>query len=99
MTVSHEEHGNRGMFFIESDGARVAEMTYRKTGDSRIVIDHTEVQVNLRGRGVARLPAGCRRGLGATGQHENQRYLSLCHFPIRQGPLAGRRERITFVTS
>ena len=54
MTISHEEHGKRGMFFIESDGARVAELTYQKTGESRIVIDHTEVQVNLRGRGVAR---------------------------------------------
>jgi predicted GNAT family acetyltransferase len=54
VTISHEEHGKRGMFFIESDGARVAELTYQKTGESRIVIDHTEVQVNLRGRGVAR---------------------------------------------
>jgi predicted GNAT family acetyltransferase len=52
--ISHEQHGNRGVFYIESDGARVAELTYQKTGESRIVIDHTEVQVSLRGRGIAR---------------------------------------------
>jgi hypothetical protein len=52
--ISHEEHGNRGIFFIESDGARIAELTYQKLGESRIVIDHTEVQVSLRGQGIAR---------------------------------------------
>jgi predicted GNAT family acetyltransferase len=52
--IRHEEHGNRGMFFIESDGARIAEMTYMKKGASRIVIDHTEVQPSLRGQGIAR---------------------------------------------
>jgi len=52
--VQHVEQGGRGEFFIERDGARVAEMTYRRTGESAIVIDHTEVDVSLRGGGVAR---------------------------------------------
>jgi uncharacterized protein len=52
--ISHEEHGNQGVFFIERDGARVAEMTYQRMGDSRILIDHTEVDVGLRGQGIAR---------------------------------------------
>jgi predicted GNAT family acetyltransferase len=54
VTISHDEHGNRGTFFIESDGARVAELTYQKMGDSRITIDHTEVRPDLRGQGMAR---------------------------------------------
>ena len=52
--VSHEERGNRGAFFMVSSGERVAEMTYQKLGDTRILIDHTEVQPRLRGQGIAR---------------------------------------------
>ncbi len=52
--VRHERDGSRGAFFIERGGARVAEMTYRHAGEARIVIDHTEVDVSLRGQGVAR---------------------------------------------
>jgi predicted GNAT family acetyltransferase len=52
--ISHEESGARGMFVLERDGTRVAEMTYRRIGDTRILIDHTEVDVGLRGHGVAR---------------------------------------------
>ena len=53
-TVSHEERGSSGIFFIERAGERIAEMTYQKLGDSRILIDHTEVQPSLRGQGIAR---------------------------------------------
>jgi uncharacterized protein len=52
--ISHEEHGNRGVFFIERGDERIAEMTYQKMGNSRIVIDHSEVEPSLRGRGIAR---------------------------------------------
>jgi len=52
--ISHEESGNRGVFFIDSGGERIAEMSYQKLGDSGILIDHTEVQPRLRGQGIAR---------------------------------------------
>jgi predicted GNAT family acetyltransferase len=52
--VSHEDDGHRGTFFIEKHGARIAEMTYWRADESRIIIDHTEVDVSLRGQGVAR---------------------------------------------
>jgi predicted GNAT family acetyltransferase len=52
--ISHEDHGKGGIFFIEQDGSRIAEMTYRRRGDSRILIDHTHVDEILRGKGVAR---------------------------------------------
>lgn len=52
--ISHEEQGSRGEFFIMRGGKRIAEMTYRKADESRIVIDHTEVDPSLRGQGIAR---------------------------------------------
>jgi predicted GNAT family acetyltransferase len=54
MTVSHEEHADRGSFFIEQDGERVGEMTYRRRGDAVMRIDHTEVKASLRRQGIAR---------------------------------------------
>lgn len=53
-SITHEEHGNRGAFFIESQGQRVAELTYRRTSAVEVNIDHTEVADSLRGQGVAR---------------------------------------------
>lgn len=51
--VQHEEQGQRGEFFIQQDGRRIAEMTYRRHA-SIATIDHTEVDMALRGGGVAR---------------------------------------------
>jgi predicted GNAT family acetyltransferase len=53
--VEHDEGGRRGTFFIMQDGERIAEMTYSRTGARLAVIDHTEVNASLRGKGVARL--------------------------------------------
>ncbi len=54
-SVSHEEYGSRGAFFIEYPGRRIAELTYGRTSTGVVNIDHTEVDDSLRGQGVARL--------------------------------------------
>jgi predicted GNAT family acetyltransferase len=53
-TISHEETGHRGAFYIEQDGTRVAEMTYSRANPSLVIIDHTEVDKSLGGQGIAR---------------------------------------------
>ena len=52
MQIQNEEHGAKGAFFIEKDGKWIAEMTYRKSGDDEIIIDHTEVDESLQGEGI-----------------------------------------------
>ncbi len=52
--ISHEEGAGGGAFFLSREGSRIAEMTYQRLGPARILIDHTEVDVSLRGRGLAR---------------------------------------------
>jgi predicted GNAT family acetyltransferase len=52
--VQHEEHGQRGTFFILQDGERIGEMTYRRAGAALAIIDHTEVVPRLRGKAIAR---------------------------------------------
>ena len=52
--VSHLEQGSHGGFYIERNGVRIGEMTYRRRDATHITIDHTEVDPALRGQGIAR---------------------------------------------
>ncbi len=51
--IRHESGERHGAFFIERDGRRVAELTYRMMGADAMV-DHTWVDPKLRGGGEAR---------------------------------------------
>lgn len=55
MHIQHEESGKGGRFFIQEEGRDVAEMTYVRVGDERIIIDHTEVDDSLGGQGVGKM--------------------------------------------
>lgn len=52
--VKQQETDSKGSFYIEKNGERIAEMTYSKAGDDRIIIDHTEVSDVLRGQGAGK---------------------------------------------
>ena len=51
--IEHEQSGHRGIFFIEEEGKRVAQLTYTVAG-SKVILDHTEVDDSLRGTGSGR---------------------------------------------
>ncbi len=51
MDIRQEFAGHGGVFFIERDGKRLAEMAYSAAGDNRIIINHTVVSDELRGTG------------------------------------------------
>lgn len=53
MEIKRDEHGKKGAFYIEENGEWVAEMTYLKSGENLLTIDHTEVDKSLRGEGIA----------------------------------------------
>ena len=54
MEIQHKDNGKQGLFYIELDGKKVAEMTYEHSGDQQITIDHTEVGESLKGQGVGK---------------------------------------------
>ena len=54
MQIKHRELGSKGLFYIEVEGEKLAEMTYSKAGDSLIIIDHTEVSEKLKGQGAGK---------------------------------------------
>jgi uncharacterized protein len=51
MEIQHKEGPNRGLFFIENNGKRMAALSYDKAGDV-IIIEHTEVNKSLRGQNI-----------------------------------------------
>ncbi|MCR9171503.1 MAG: N-acetyltransferase [bacterium] len=50
MEVKHKELGAKGQFYIEQEGKVLAEMTYSMAGETRMIIDHTHVEDELRGQ-------------------------------------------------
>lgn len=52
MEIQRKETKDKGKFFIEENDRQIALMTYRKSGDGVITIDHTEVDSNFRGEGL-----------------------------------------------
>ena len=54
MEIQRKENGNQGEFYIEENGEQVASMTYKKSGEDKIIIDHTEVDESLQGKGIGK---------------------------------------------
>ncbi len=52
MTIQHVTRETKGYFKAEEEGKQAGRITYSKAGDSMIIIDHTEVSDDFRGRGV-----------------------------------------------
>lgn len=52
MLIQNQESETKGSFYYEVGGKRLAEMTYSKAGTELIIIDHTEVNDSLKGKGV-----------------------------------------------
>lgn len=52
MLIQHKENGSNGSFFVEEEEKQLAEMTYSLSGSDTMIIDHTEVDEVLKGKGV-----------------------------------------------
>ncbi|MES2830049.1 MAG: GNAT family N-acetyltransferase [Bacteroidota bacterium] len=54
MEVKQNDNKHKGRFYIEIDGKVEGEMTYVWDGINKIVIDHTEVNESLKGKGAGK---------------------------------------------
>jgi uncharacterized protein len=55
LQVRRDDGGSRGSFYIEQDGRRIAEQTFKLGPDGKVaIIEHTGVDASLRGQGIAR---------------------------------------------
>jgi predicted GNAT family acetyltransferase len=54
MQIQHENTAKGGRFFLSENGKDMAEMVYVWAGAERFIIDHTEVDPSLEGKGVGK---------------------------------------------
>ena len=54
MEVKHKGDKNNGIFYIEEFGKQVGKMSYVFAGDTKFIIDHTEVDPAYEGKGLGR---------------------------------------------
>ena len=50
MLIQHKKVGTKGMFFVETDGNILAEMVYTMPAHNKMIIEHTKVSDELRGK-------------------------------------------------
>lgn len=53
MNIQHKQLNHKGAFFIEIESVKKAHMSYSMAGTDKLIIDHTEVSEDLRGKGTA----------------------------------------------
>src|SRR5690349_20646396 len=54
IVVKHEQTAKGGSFYYEQLGNRLAEMVYVMAGEHKMIIEHTEVNPSLEGRGIGK---------------------------------------------
>jgi uncharacterized protein len=54
MLIQNKKVGNKGMFYVGQDGAILAEMVYNMPSPDKMIIEHTEVDASLEGKGVGK---------------------------------------------
>ena len=52
MIILHKLVGKKGMFYVEIDGNILAEMVYSMASPTKMIIEHTEVSDELKGKNV-----------------------------------------------
>lgn len=53
MQIQHQHNAQHGAFFIEQNGNRIAELSYRTLNENTLDANHTFVDSSLRGQGIA----------------------------------------------
>ncbi len=79
--IVHEPGTTRGAFVGRIDGRELARMTYSVVNTGMVIIDHTEVDPSLGGKGVGRrlIDAAV-----AWGRSDGVRFLATCPFAKAQ---------------
>ncbi|MET1030630.1 GNAT family N-acetyltransferase [Domibacillus tundrae] len=85
--IKHEE----GIFYMEKDGQRVAEITYAPAGDGKINANHTYVANELRGGGVA---GQLLDALADYAREENLKILPTCSYVVAKFSRGGKYDDV-----
>ena len=54
MIIHHNDNGIKGSFFVSENNKKTAELVYVWAGDKQFIIEHTEVDPSLNGKGIGK---------------------------------------------
>jgi uncharacterized protein len=54
MEVKHKKEGNKGIFYLEENESILAELVYVFAGETKFIIEHTEVKPGNEGKGFGK---------------------------------------------
>ena len=54
MEILNKETDNNGLFYIEKENKKIAELQYELVGNDRLIIHHTVVSDELAGKGIGK---------------------------------------------
>lgn len=79
MSLHYLEANNR--FYVRNDDQEIGEMTFTRIGQKKATIDHTYVDPNYRGQGIA---DELLELVVKTLQQENREIIPLCSFAVKK---------------
>jgi len=77
MNIQHKLFTNKGFFYYEENGEIKGEMTYSAAGTTKIIIDHTHIHDDMRGKGVGKALV---EAVVAFARESNIKIIPLCPF-------------------
>ena len=77
MNIQIEQTETKGTVFLKEEDKRLAEMTYSIAGPQLIIIDHTDIDASLQGKGVGK---ELLLKLVDKAREENIKIIALCPF-------------------
>lgn len=77
MEIKHQQGEKTGNFYYTQNGKKLALMAYVWAGSDKLIIDHTEVDESLKGKGVGK---ELLKSLVAFVRDQNIKVIPLCPF-------------------
>ncbi len=54
MEIKQEQNESKGVFYVEQEGKRLAELEYSMSNNNLLIINHTEVDEILKGKNIGK---------------------------------------------
>lgn len=77
MEIKHEQTESKGVFYVEEEGKRLAELEYSIANNNLMIISHTEVDEILKGKNVGNQLVNAAADFARTNHYK---ILPLCPF-------------------
>ena len=77
MEIKQEQNESKGVFYMEQDGKRLAELAYSMANNNLMIINHTEVNEILKGKNVGNQLVNAAADFARTNHYK---ILPLCPF-------------------